>query len=173
MAWEEEGEEPADGSVNGGGYGPWGLGWMKGKRPKWRQHPPHDEEEEEEREEHGGGGIIDPAVEGGSQSGRSSSSGVPVDVNTATTDATSAVDVSDLGPIQETSDVSAEQRLGEAVLARAGDRCAVVIRGREGTGRCIASVCGGVLGNGEVAYSRQHNTESRTWHVASRLCRAR
>lgn len=131
-AREEGGSDSVDGGGSGGGHGPWGLGWMKGKKPLWRRHP-HDEDEqeqeEEEEEEPGGHGDTNPEVEGGSQTGGSCPS--TGDVNTATTEVAPAA--ADLAQTRErSSDASVEQRLGEALLARAGDRY-----GREG--RSVAS----------------------------------
>ncbi|CAN0062245.1 unnamed protein product [Scytosiphon promiscuus] len=112
-------------SVDGVVHGPWGLGWMKGKRPIWRRHP-HDEEEEEggeedddERGEHGGSGVTDPAVDGGLERGGSRATGIAGDVNTAAADVTPGADRTDHAQSRDTSDGSVEQRLGEALLARA------------------------------------------------------
>ncbi|CAM9183165.1 unnamed protein product [Ectocarpus sp. 8 AP-2014] len=102
---ESGGGSGGGGDADGDGGGAWGLGWVKSR---WeRGNGPEGDEEDEEQEDCGEG-----LSEEGSDSGEASSD--PADDS-----ATSVETLADLVPGGKEEEASMEQRLGEAVLARA------------------------------------------------------
>lgn len=116
--------------AEGGRGGPWGLGWMreKGRGRHWRRDNQNLEEEGEENED----GQGEAEREGGREEGRGEEEEedkeeefLEVKVSAAALGGAADGDVdreAALAPPGGDVDVSVEQRLGEALLARASDR---------------------------------------------------
>lgn len=105
----------------GGGRGEggsWGLGWMRGKRRgrHWGRDHQHPEGEEREEEVQGGEAGEEEAGDRLLEVEVSAASAVDGDGGADPEDA-----LVDVAPPGGDVDVSAEQRLGEALLTRAGD----------------------------------------------------
>lgn len=107
---ESEGASGGGDADGGGGGGAWGLGWVKSR---WERGSGQEGDGEEEEQEDCSEGS-----EEGPDSGEASS-------DPADDDATKVETLSDLVPGGKEEEASMEQRLGEAVLARAGDRYGV------------------------------------------------
>lgn len=102
----------------GGGEGLWRLGWMRGKQRgrRWRRDHEHQAEGEEEE-----------GAEGEEEEGEQEGGFLGVEVSTTSGGAADggigpAADLVDPAPPGRDAEVSVEQRLGEALLARASER---------------------------------------------------
>ncbi|CAM9759422.1 unnamed protein product [Ectocarpus sp. 12 AP-2014] len=102
---ESVGASGGGGDADGGGGGAWGLGWVKSRLE--RGSGPEGDGEGKEQEDCGEG-----LSEEGSDRGEASS-------DSADDNATSVENLADLVPGGKEEEASMEQRLGEAVLARA------------------------------------------------------
>eukprot|EP00752_Nemacystus_decipiens_P015925 g14232.t1 len=100
----------------GGGGGPWGLGWMRGRRrgrPRGGDDDPRQEEEEEQEEDEG---------QDGRGEGKEEEEFLEVEVSTANPDGAAGGDASPKASRRQGDvELSVEQGLGEALLARASD----------------------------------------------------